>query len=137
MMDDSERFMISYQKQNAISLYSDTSSSNNDENYDDVPKMFQNKNQKSNHKRKIDDFMLEYKREVWTDKDFRLLNGVFNKQQLSNQEMDKYKAQNQRIYQYQSDSEIKCVGIEDKTPRYPAEGYENNKVFKYKEEKKS
>ena len=83
MMDDSERFMITYQKCNSISILSDTSSSHSDENYDGIPKMFSKAQRKKKHKAKVDDFMEEYKKEVWTPKDFRLLNGVFNRNLLS------------------------------------------------------
>ena len=51
MMDDSERFMIAYQKSNAISLLSDTTSSHSDDNYDDVPKLFASKTKKKKHVR--------------------------------------------------------------------------------------
>ncbi|CAI2386664.1 unnamed protein product [Moneuplotes crassus] len=89
MMDDSEKVMITYQKQNAIPAESDETSENEDENFDDVPKMFSSKILKQKHIEKIDFFMREYSKEKWTEKDFRLLNGVFNKQQLTNQQIQK------------------------------------------------
>ena len=58
MMDESERFMITYQKCNSISLYSDTTSSHSDENYDGVPKLYSNEKKKLRHKAKVDDFMV-------------------------------------------------------------------------------
>eukprot|EP00344_Euplotes_crassus_P004888 CAMPEP_0197014006 /NCGR_PEP_ID=MMETSP1380-20130617/68439_1 /TAXON_ID=5936 /ORGANISM="Euplotes crassus, Strain CT5" /LENGTH=129 /DNA_ID=CAMNT_0042438655 /DNA_START=731 /DNA_END=1117 /DNA_ORIENTATION=- len=89
MMDDSEKVMITYQKQNDIPAESDETSENQDENFDDVPKMFSNKMLKEKHIQKIDLFMRKYSKEKWTEKDFRLLNGVFNKQQLTNQQIQK------------------------------------------------
>mmetsp|Transcript_12871 Transcript_12871/g.11403 ORF Transcript_12871/g.11403 Transcript_12871/m.11403 type:complete len:173 (+) Transcript_12871:618-1136(+) len=126
MMDDSERFMIAYQKCNSISLYSDTSSSNSDENYDGVPKMFHKKTRKAKHIQKVNEFMEEYKKEIWTGKDFRLLNGVCKREKLTNKEMDNLRKENQRENNYNSDSEVECVGI----------GYQRKQTYT-KEETKS
>ncbi|CAI2382796.1 unnamed protein product [Moneuplotes crassus] len=57
LMDDSERFMITYQKTNCISADGETESCYSDDNYDDVPKMF-SKAKKKQHQVKVDDFMV-------------------------------------------------------------------------------
>ena len=58
MIDEKERFLITYQKANAISLDSSTSSSNSDKNYDGVPKLFAKDKKKMKHKKKVDEFMV-------------------------------------------------------------------------------
>lgn len=59
MVDENERFMISYQKCHSISLYSDTTSSMSDENYDGIPKVFSKDKIKRQHRAKVDDFMVK------------------------------------------------------------------------------
>lgn len=91
MIDENEQFMIKYQKSNALSLLSDTTSSFSDDNFESIPKAFARKNRKKIHKAKIHDFMVrfkfylknEYSKEKWSGRDYRLLNGVFNKQRLT------------------------------------------------------
>jgi hypothetical protein len=46
MMDDSERFLVTYQKYHSISVNSDTASSHDDEDYDDVPSLYMGKEKK-------------------------------------------------------------------------------------------
>ena len=58
LMDDSEKFMIPYQKCNSISLYSDTSSEWRDQNYDEVPKLFSKSSEKIYHEHRIDKFIV-------------------------------------------------------------------------------
>jgi len=60
MIDQNERFMISYQKTNAISLDSSTTSSHSDENYDGVPKLFAKEKKKLEHRNRVDEFMVNY-----------------------------------------------------------------------------
>ncbi|CAI2386634.1 unnamed protein product [Moneuplotes crassus] len=126
MMDDSEKVMITYQKQNAIPAESDETSENQDENFDDVPKMFSNKMLKEKHIQKIDLFMRKYSKEKWTEKDFRLLNGVFNKQQLTNQQIQKIEIdQDSGWYNIQQPEESKDyskVGNTDTEEKKLAEG---------------
>ena len=55
MIDENERFMITYQKCNSIPLESDTSSSNSDKN-DAIPKTFDKERLK--HQKKVNDFMV-------------------------------------------------------------------------------
>ena len=58
MMDDSERFMIGYQKRNAISFDTETESDHSDEDPDSIPKMFSSIERKKTHQDKVDDFMV-------------------------------------------------------------------------------
>ena len=57
MMDDSEKFLIPYQKSHALSVLSDTTSSHNDENYDQIPKLYEKK-KKERHLLRVDEFMV-------------------------------------------------------------------------------
>ncbi|CAI2382440.1 unnamed protein product [Moneuplotes crassus] len=107
LMDDSERFMITYQKTNCISADGETESSYSDDNYDDVPKMFA-KAKKKQHKTKVDDFMEEYKKETWTSKDYRLLNGVLSHEQLTNKQLSELQDDRDSTKLYQDNE---CVGI--------------------------
>lgn len=58
MMDDSERFVASYQKINALNFDGNKTDSYSDEVYQDIPKMFSNPDEKEKHKKKISRFMV-------------------------------------------------------------------------------
>jgi hypothetical protein len=58
MMDDSERFLVAYQRYHSISAFSDTASSHEDEDYDDVPNLYAGKEKKDKHLLKVDEFMV-------------------------------------------------------------------------------
>ncbi|CAI2382333.1 unnamed protein product [Moneuplotes crassus] len=82
MMDEKERMMVIYQKSNVIPLNSDTKSSESEDPYDEVPKMFSLHKKKILHQHMVNKFMSEYSLETWSGRDFRLLNGVYSKHKL-------------------------------------------------------
>ncbi|CAI2363674.1 unnamed protein product [Moneuplotes crassus] len=86
LMDDKERFMIRYQKSNCISS-SNKEEDPKDDTSNDVPSIFCG-SKKQFHSQVIDNFMNEYKKEEWTDKDYRLLNGVLTNEHLTNQQLE-------------------------------------------------
>ncbi|CAI2382433.1 unnamed protein product [Moneuplotes crassus] len=111
LMDDSERFMITYQKTNCISADGETESGYSDDNYDGVPKMFA-KAKKRQHQVKVDDFMERYKKETWTSKDYRLLNGILSHEQLTNKQLSELQDDRDSTKLYQ---EYECVETENIT----------------------
>jgi hypothetical protein len=58
MMDDSERFMASYQKVNALNFDGDMTDSHSDDVGQDIPKMFEKSTDKEQHTKKISEFMV-------------------------------------------------------------------------------
>jgi hypothetical protein len=58
MMDDSERFIASYQKVNALDFDGDMTDSHSDDVYEDIPKMFDKPTDKEQHTKKISEFMV-------------------------------------------------------------------------------
>ena len=58
MLDDSEKFMVKYQKSSLISLESSESESSNESDENDIPKLYSNVNRKAKHKIKIDEFIV-------------------------------------------------------------------------------
>ncbi|CAI2375893.1 unnamed protein product [Moneuplotes crassus] len=91
MVDENEKFMITYQKSNSISFQRDTSESSNDENYEAVPKLFSRRRQKELHRDKVDNFMKIYSQERWSGRDYRLLHGVFSKSTLPRKQINALK----------------------------------------------
>lgn len=91
LMDDSERFMVTFQQRNALHLIQKDSDSESDEDAmgKKIPKMITNNTVSvENHKDRIKEFCLAYYSEQLTDKDFKLLNGVFSKRTLKNDELE-------------------------------------------------
>eukprot|EP00343_Euplotes_focardii_P001167 CAMPEP_0205800820 /NCGR_PEP_ID=MMETSP0205-20121125/2604_1 /ASSEMBLY_ACC=CAM_ASM_000278 /TAXON_ID=36767 /ORGANISM="Euplotes focardii, Strain TN1" /LENGTH=202 /DNA_ID=CAMNT_0053064541 /DNA_START=1333 /DNA_END=1938 /DNA_ORIENTATION=+ len=87
LLDDSEKFMIRFQKCNTITL---KSGSDNDSNSDgnEAPKLFSKLGAKALHKIKIDEFMRKYKSEKWSEQDYKLLNGVCHSRGLTNNDIE-------------------------------------------------
>ncbi|CAI2385439.1 unnamed protein product [Moneuplotes crassus] len=109
VVDDRERLMIAYQKCHLLSLQSDTSNSCSDENFDSIPKMFAKASTKELHQIKVENFMAEYSKEKWTDKDYKLLNGVFNREKLSQEQIETLMNHMDNANIYQGINEKYCL----------------------------
>ena len=82
-MDKSERFLAVYQKTNAICISSDSES--NPSGYDlykDVPKLLSEFSYQQKHRENIDKFFEEYLKEKHTEKDVKLLHGVYSNKEM-------------------------------------------------------
>lgn len=84
LMDDRERFLANYQKSYAIPLHSDVSESNEDEEeFMKVPKLTSKRQNTELHNQIVNSFFdNNYLKEKLTDKDFKILNGVYNRGNL-------------------------------------------------------
>ena len=61
LMDESKRFLMPYQKLNAISLLSDSDKNDTDDpEYTKIPKLLSNKNLKQLHSLTIERFMVKF-----------------------------------------------------------------------------
>lgn len=63
LLDDSERFLAAYQKFNTIRVDSESdtsSSSDNDDPYKKIPKLFSKRAKKENHDIRIDKFLVRF-----------------------------------------------------------------------------
>jgi len=88
LMDDSERFLVKYQSVNAIELFSSSESSGGEEQaYKRIPKLLAGRVSKQNHEQTIDEFMAKYLQEKLTAKDYKLLNCVCTKKELTNEKL--------------------------------------------------
>ncbi|CAI2377011.1 unnamed protein product [Moneuplotes crassus] len=89
MIDDKERFIIPYQKCNSIAMHSESDSDHGDDNYAKVPKMFAKSKIKELHRAEVDEFMEEYSKENWSDRDYRLVNGVIASTNIADSDLAK------------------------------------------------
>ncbi|CAI2381127.1 unnamed protein product [Moneuplotes crassus] len=78
IMDEDERFMIPFQKCNSIPMNTDSEESSEEDAYKEVPKLFARSNETMLHISRVDDFMEQYLKRNWYEKDYRLINGVIS-----------------------------------------------------------
>jgi hypothetical protein len=58
MMDDSERYLVRYQKTHVLDYDSDKSESEDGETFKDIPGMFAKPHEKEKHKMEVTEFMV-------------------------------------------------------------------------------
>ncbi|CAI2384266.1 unnamed protein product [Moneuplotes crassus] len=82
LLDDSEKFIITHQKPNVLTL--DDSDSNSDHEGIQQPKLFDEEAKKKLYRAKVKRFMDKYMNEEWTERDYQLCSGIFSKNPLKN-----------------------------------------------------
>ena len=93
-MDKSERFLAVYQKTNAICISSDSeSNSSGHDLYKDVPKLLSEFYYQQKHRENIDKFFEEYLKEKHTEKDVKLLHGVYSNKEITHAEAQNFHSQ--------------------------------------------
>lgn len=86
-MDDSEHFLANYQQFNAIKLDEESDNDNDGDpskQYTKIPKVSSKRAIKQTHKEEVEHFVSEYKKEVFTEKDYRLMKGVISTKIMKN-----------------------------------------------------
>lgn len=105
-MDDSERYLVNYQKNNTISLHSDyTATSDSDDEFKKAPKMISKKTKKELHSQRIEEFFSKYLKEKLTEKDYRLLHGVVSKKQMDS------KCIHKQLNKFALDKKLETLGF--------------------------
>ena len=103
-MDKSERFLAVYQKTNAVCLSSDSESSSlGHDLYKDVPKLLSEFSYHQKHRDNIDKFFEEYLKERHTEKDVKLLHGVYSNKEITHSEVQKLHSQKSLHSQFYED----------------------------------
>ena len=111
-MDKSERFLAVYQKTNAICISSDSeSSSSGHDLYKDVPKLLSDFSYQQKHCDNIGKFFEEYLKEKHTEKDVKLLHGVYSNKEITHaeiKELHSQKSLHSQLYEdiWESNNEI-------------------------------
>jgi len=87
LMDDHEKFLSFYQHSNTIDL--DWTDSDSDFEIQKIPKMFSKYTlENDEYQKRIDKFIQSYSTTPITAKDYRLMNGVYNKKFLNDKELE-------------------------------------------------
>ena len=86
-MNKSEQYLAVFQRANALYLSSDSSST--DSAYNNVPQLLSTQTERQSHAAAVNKFFEEYIKQRHTDKDIKLLHGVWSNKEIEHVEIIK------------------------------------------------